>query len=79
MSLDKTFGIEIPQPAQLAEILRQIVFPKVGVNLNGPDTAVIFNEITSTLLVRAPEEELATVAATIEMLEGQQASLPSRH
>ncbi|HXJ60549.1 MAG TPA: M56 family metallopeptidase [Verrucomicrobiae bacterium] len=75
-SMEVAFGISMDNTADLAQILRDKLFPKVGVHLDKPDRAMFFNELTSTLLVRASEDELAGVAATIEMLTGAPSTIP---
>jgi hypothetical protein len=72
-SMEVTFGITLDRDADLADALRQRMLPKVGLHLE-PDRVMLFNELTSTLLVRASDEELASVAATLEMLAGPPSS-----
>lgn len=68
-SMEVTFGITLDRNADLTEVLRQKMFPKVGLHLE-TDRVMLYNELTSTLLVRASDEELASVAAILEMLAG---------
>jgi hypothetical protein len=67
--MEVTFGITLDRNADLTEVLRQKMFPKVGLHLK-TDRVMLYNELTSTLLVRASDEELASVAAILEMLAG---------
>jgi len=82
LGLRETFGLDaFSQPAKAGEtrpnisgpatqhFLRQLL-TQLGINMNQPEKAIFYNELTGVLMVRAAADELDLVQAAAETLGG---------